>query len=94
MCLGIPMRVVEAGELTAPCEGRGTRRQISLLLVGPQPEGAWLLVLQDTAREVLDVEEARRIDLALDAVEAALAGQTDLSGYFPDLVDRTARQQG
>lgn len=85
MCLGIPMRVVEAGEWVAQCDAEGERRQVSLALVGPQPEGAWLLVLKDTAREVLDVEEAGRIRLALQGVAAALRGETDLSAYFGDL---------
>jgi len=85
MCLGVPMQVVEAGEWVAQCDVEGTRRQVSLALVGPQPAGAWLLVLKDTAREVLDADEAGRISLALKGIAAALHGETDLSAYFGDL---------
>ncbi len=88
MCLGVPMQVVDSLGLLAVCEGRGTRRRVSLALVGEQAPGTWLLVLRDSARDVLDAAEARRIDLALDAVEAAMRGETDLAGYFPDLTGR------
>ena len=42
------------------------------------------------SRSLRDVDsvapaEAARIDLALDAVAAAMRGETDLSGYFADL---------
>ncbi|WP_031405776.1 HypC/HybG/HupF family hydrogenase formation chaperone [Thiomonas sp. FB-Cd] len=93
MCLGIPMQIVESANLVALCEGRGVRRTVNLALVGEQPTGVWLLVLQDAAREVLDAEEARRIDLALDGVEAALRGETDLAAYFPDLGNAPAPPQ-
>lgn len=88
MCLGVPMQIIDAVGLVANCVGRGVRRTVSLALVGEQQAGTWLLVLQDAAREILDVEEAHRIDMALDAVEAALNGETDLAAYFPDLIRR------
>jgi hydrogenase expression/formation protein HypC len=37
---------------------------------------------------VLTEEEAMQISAALDALEAALAGESDLSRFFPDLADR------
>lgn len=85
MCMGVPMRVVESGEWVAQCDVEGELREVSLALVGPQPKGAWLLVLKDTAREVLDAQEAGKIRLALQGVAAALRGETDLSSYFGDL---------
>ena len=33
MCLGIPMRIVEVGELTARCDAKGIRRDVSLFLL-------------------------------------------------------------
>lgn len=90
MCIGIPMRVVEpAGSRTAWCEGRDGRQMIDLALVGPQPQGTWLLTFAGAGREVLDPEAAARIDRALDALQGALAG--DASGVdaaFADLVGR------
>jgi len=88
MCIGIPMQVVApAGPIHAWCEGRGERRRVDLLLVGAQPPGGWVLVFLDSAREVLDPERARRIDAALDALDAALRGDP-LDHLFADLVDR------
>ena len=88
MCLGIPMRVLEGGEI-AWCEGRGERRRLDLRLVGAQPPGTWVLAFIDTAREVLTDAQAAQIDQALDGLAAALAGRSDdLDAFFPDLVGR------
>jgi len=88
MCIGIPMRVIAAGETSAWCEGRGERVSIDLLIVGAQPAGAWVLAFQGTARRVMSAEEAAQTNAALDALEAALAGEQDLGAFFADLVDR------
>jgi len=36
----------------------------------------------------MTAQEAAEIGAALDALEAALAGETDLDAYFADLADR------
>jgi len=88
MCVGIPMRV-EEGDLVAWCQGRTGRKRINMMLVGPQPAGTWVLAFLDSAREVLDEEGARRINDALDAVDAVLRGEVpDVDALFPDLVGR------
>ena len=89
MCLGIPMQVVECNGYVAQCQGRGGMRQLDLALVGEQPPGTWLLAFIDAAREVIDPETAARIDAALDGLEAVMAGETDISRHFADLIDRT-----
>lgn len=89
MCVGVPMRVIESRGLQALCEGRGERQVLDLLLVGPQPEATWVLAYLGAAREVLAEESAREIDAALDALEAALAGNSaDLDRFFPGLAGR------
>ena len=88
MCIGVPVRVMAAGANQASCEGRGGRACVDLALVGPQAAGTWLLASQGRAIRVLTEEEARHIDDALDALEAALAGEGDLDRYFADLVGR------
>jgi hydrogenase assembly chaperone HypC/HupF len=89
MCLAIPMRVVSSGEIVALCEGRGEQRRVDLTLVGPQPEGAWVLAFHDVAREVLSEEQAAQVNLALEGLAAALRGETDgLDAFFPDLAER------
>lgn len=88
MCIGIPMRVIESDGLSALCEGRGRHESISLLLVGEVAPGQWLLTAMDTARHVLDEEQAQRLNSALDALEAVQAGATDFDAHFSDLVNR------
>ena len=88
MCIGIPMRVIEAGNGYAICEGMGERKRISTLLVGDQPAGTWLLTFLDSAREVLTDEDAARITDAVTAVNLVMQGATDIDHLFADLVDR------
>lgn len=88
MCIGVPMQLVEPGESHAWGDGRGGRSRVDLAIVGPQPAGAWVLAFQGAARRVLSAEEAAQTNAALDALEAALAGEQDLGPFFADLVDR------
>ncbi len=89
MCIGIPMQVVEpAGPGTGWCERRGERHLIDLRLVDGVGPGAWVLVFQHAAREILDDVRARDISSAIEGLEAALAGSGDFERHFADLVDR------
>lgn len=88
MCIGIPMQVIECRGLTALCEARGGRRRLDLALVGEQPPGTWLLAFLDAAREVIGADAARLINAALDGLDAALDGGTDLDRHFADLIGR------
>jgi len=88
MCIGVPMQVIDAGDTHAWCEGRDGRSRIDLLIVGPQPAGAWVLAFQGAARRALSAAEAAQTNAALDALEAAIAGEQDLGPFFADLVDR------
>jgi hydrogenase expression/formation protein HypC len=77
------------GERAAWCSGRDGRCLIDLSLVGPQPSGTWLLTFAGAGREVLDAEAAAAIDDALDALEAALAGDAaGIEAGFADLIAR------
>jgi hydrogenase expression/formation protein HypC len=88
MCIGVPMQVLSGAEGRALCEGRGKREALDLMLVGDQPLGTWLLAFRGAAVRVLSADEARQTNGALDALEAALAGDGDLDVHFADLVDR------
>ncbi|MGZ8219779.1 HypC/HybG/HupF family hydrogenase formation chaperone [Methylomagnum sp.] len=88
MCIGLPMRVIEAEEFYALCEGRGQVRRVDTRLVGAQSVGSWLLVFLDAAREVLSPERAREVDDALQALEFAMAGNQFPEHLFADLIDR------
>jgi hydrogenase expression/formation protein HypC len=82
MCLGFPMRVLEAWPDGARANGRGREEQIDTRLVGGACAGDWLLVFQGAARERLSQERAAEIDATLDLVEAALVG--DVPGASAD----------
>ena len=85
MCIGIPMKVIEASELTALCEAGGVRERIDATLLDLLPAGAWVIVHKGVARSRVSEEEARKVSDALEAVERALAGDTDVDDLFPDL---------
>jgi hydrogenase expression/formation protein HypC len=88
MCVGIPMQVLAMEGHRATCAGRGERLSVDIRLVEPPAPGDWLLVFHGVAREALTEQRARDIDSALDALDAALAGETDLDRHFADLVNR------
>jgi hydrogenase expression/formation protein HypC len=88
MCLGVPMRVVEAFEHSAVVEWRGERREVSLMLVGSQPVGTALLVHIDTAVRVLDEAEVPLLEQALEGLAASLEGRP-FEEHFADLINRT-----
>jgi len=88
MCVGIPMRVVDIEPMNAWCEGRGDRLRVDIRLLDPPAIGDWLLVFHGVAREALSEQRARDISSALDALDAALAGETDFDRHFADLVNR------
>lgn len=83
------MQVIDCNGLMARCHGRGAERWIDIALVGTQPPGVWLLTFIDAAREVIDAEVASRIIAALDGLEAVMAGETDMTLHFADLIGRT-----
>ena len=96
MCIAVPMRVLEAGCVSALCEDgldRGRRERVDLRLVGEQPPGTWLLVFFGAAREVLDETRAMQTLDALAALEAVQRGEpidhlfADLIGREPELPD-------
>lgn len=90
MCIGIPMRVLEALPGRAVCEARGARRLIDMSLVGEQPPGTWLLTFLDAAREVITAEQAALVTDALSALDLAVTGQAtaaDIDRLFPDLAN-------
>jgi hydrogenase expression/formation protein HypC len=72
MCLGVPMRVIESDGFTALCERRGERRRVNVMLIEESPVGASVLVHVHNAVRLLDEEETRLIDEALDELASAL----------------------
>lgn len=87
MCLGFPMTVVSGDALQAVCERKGERETVSMLLIGSQEPGTCVLVHLGTAMRILDADESRSVDAALDGLAAALNGE-DFDSFFSDLIDR------
>jgi hydrogenase expression/formation protein HypC len=84
MCIGIPMRVIESDGFTALCEIRGEQRRVNVMLIEGAEPGAWVLIHAGNAVRLLEEEEAARIVEALEALNAALNGES-VDGYFADL---------
>ena len=87
MCIGLPMRVVEGDDMTALCERAGQVTRLSMLLVGAQAPGAWVLSHLGSAIRVLEPEEARLIDEALTGLAEAAEGEA-FEARFADLIGR------
>ncbi len=87
MCIALPMQVIRSGELTALCRGRNGEEEVNMLMVGAQPEGAWVLNFLGWARDVISAEQAREIDLALDGLQEIMNGaeSIDVDRHFPTL---------
>lgn len=88
MCIGVPMEVIDSDGHTATCRTRdGVVEQIDMRLVGPLPAGQWVLTFMGAARSLLDRAEAERVCDALEAMAAALRGDS-VDHLFADLVNR------
>lgn len=87
MCIGVPMKVLRANDLSAICERDGAHEEIDTSLVGKVQAGDWLLVFLKVARKRLDESEAALIAAALHGLEAAMAGE-NVAGFFSDLESR------
>lgn len=78
MCIGVPMRVVQAWPGAALAQGRGRSETIDCRLVerngSALSRGQWVLVFNGAARERLDAVRAAEIGAALDLLDAAMAG--------------------
>ncbi|MCP4285079.1 MAG: HypC/HybG/HupF family hydrogenase formation chaperone [Gammaproteobacteria bacterium] len=87
MCIGVPVQIIESGDLMALCHGRNGEERVNMMLIGAQPEGSWVLNFLGSAREVLSEQDALDINKALDGLHAIMAGETDvdIDSYFPGL---------
>ncbi len=87
MCLSIPMQVVsiESDGDFAWVERSGRRELVNMMLIGPQPLGAWVLTSLGLAKEVVESGQLALIEEALAALAASLEGDYDASRYFGDL---------
>ncbi len=87
MCIGVPVQIVESGDLVALCRGRNGEERVNMMLIGAQPEGSWVLNFLGSARDVLSEQDALDINRALDGLYAIMTGETDvdIDSYFPGL---------
>ena len=92
MCVGTPVQVVQSHEVMSVCSGRNGNEDVNMLLVGQQPVGTWVIAFLGWAREVIDEQQAKDIDLALDGLQMIMDGADaiDVSHHFPGLGQTTA----
>lgn len=91
MCVATPVQVVESQEVMALCRGRNGDESVNMLLIGQQPAGTWVLSFLGWAREVIDEQQAKEIDLALDGLQKIMDGADtiDVDHHFPGLGQAT-----
>ena len=80
MRAGIPMQIVVDGEFVAECEGRNGRESINMTLLGRQPKGTWILTFFRSAREILNADEAAKLNNELNSLEAVLIAPSSQIG--------------
>lgn len=87
MCIALPMQVVRPGGVTALCRSRNGEEEISMLLVGEQPAGTWVLGFLGWAREIITEQHAHSINLALDGLQEIMNGaeHVDIDHHFPGI---------
>lgn len=88
MCIGTPLRVIEADGSFAWCEADGQRERLDMMLIGDQPVGTWVLGFHGAARQVLTEQEAARSRAGRRALAAVLSGDGRVDEFFADLVGR------
>ncbi|MFZ2727186.1 MAG: HypC/HybG/HupF family hydrogenase formation chaperone [Methylococcaceae bacterium] len=88
MCLGIPMQVIAFNGDYAVCERDDEQFLIDTQLVGKPQIGNWVLTFLNTAREIINAEQALLINNALQALNLTLQGETDIDYLFADLINR------
>lgn len=71
MCLAIPMRLVERGEISGTAELRGVRRTVGLLLCPEARAGDHVLVHAGCAISTVDERSARETLELLDRIADA-----------------------
>jgi len=87
MCVGTPVQVMQSHEVMSVCRGRNGIEHVNMLLIGQQPVGTWVLSFLGWAREVIDEQQAKDIDLALDGLQQIMDGADtiDVPHHFPGL---------
>jgi hydrogenase expression/formation protein HypC len=87
MCIGVPVQIIEDGDLMALCRGRNGDERVNMMLIGPQPVGSWVLNFLGSAREVISEQDAININKALDGLSEIMSGaeNVDIDHYFPGL---------
>ncbi|MCA0043214.1 HypC/HybG/HupF family hydrogenase formation chaperone [Celeribacter litoreus] len=87
MCVGIPMKILFGEDLHATATDGEQNHLIDMSLTGPVEPGTWVLTFLGTARDVLDEEQALKIQSALKGLAALMEGR-DLGDAFADLEAR------
>lgn len=88
MCIGVPMKIIEAFDFSAVAQTEdGQTHSIDTLLTGQVSTGTWVLTFLGSAREIVSPARAHEINQALKALNAANAG-LPFEHLVSDLIDR------
>ncbi len=77
MCIGVPVKVIEADDGVALCRGLNGDEHVNMMLIGNQPVGTWVLNYLGSARRVLDEAEAMDINRALSELQLLVLDETE-----------------
>lgn len=84
MCIGIPMQVLSVDGIAATASDGERTELIDLSLTGDVIPGTWVLTFLGAAREVIDADEAAKIQSAVRALQNIMAGG-DAGDAFDDI---------
>ncbi len=88
MCIGLPMQILSVDGLTATCARREGEQIIDISLISDARAGDWVMVFLGAAREVISPQTAAITLDALEALELAIRGETNIDHLFADLIGR------
>lgn len=84
MCVGLPLRITAIEGIAARAEAEGHLEVIDLSLTPDAKVDDWVLTHLGSAREVISIDEAKKITAALAGLRAAMQGE-GLGDAFADL---------
>ncbi len=87
MCVGVPMQITAIDGIAATTTDGRHIEVIDLLLTPDAKEGDWILTFLGASREVITLDEAKKIVAALDGLRSLMQGG-ELGDAFADLEEK------
>ncbi|MGH1416981.1 MAG: HypC/HybG/HupF family hydrogenase formation chaperone [Pelagimonas sp.] len=87
MCVGVPMQITAIDGIAATTTDGRHIEVIDLSLTPDAKEGDWILTFLGASREVITLDEAKKIVAALDGLRSLMQGG-ELGDAFADLEEK------